>query len=106
MGQSGRRCVAAEENSKIQTGGFAMMRIACIFVFATVAYCVGAPGAAAAAKGTCTSIQAQCAMQAGGHCNTRTGVWCVGAGHWGNMVCGGSHLGYQACMDRALTTQK
>jgi hypothetical protein len=45
-------------------------------------------------------------MQAGGHCNTRTGVWCVGGSHWGNMVCGGSHLGYQACMDRALATQK
>jgi hypothetical protein len=83
-----------------------MMRMACIFVLATAAYCVGAPGAAAAATGTCTSIQAQCAVEAGGHCNTRTGVWCVGGSHWGNMVCGGSHLGYQACMDRALATRK
>jgi hypothetical protein len=51
-------------------------------------------------------MQAQCAMQAGGHCNTRTGVWCVGGSHWGNMECGGSHLGYQACMDRALAAHK
>jgi hypothetical protein len=83
-----------------------MMRMACIFVFAIVACCVGAAGAAAAATGTCTSIQAQCAVQAGGRCNTRTGVWCVGGGHWGNMQCGGTHLGYQACIDRALAAKK
>ena len=73
-----------------------MMRIAFVFGFAIVAYCVGAPTVAAA---DCTSVQAQCAVEAGGRCDAQTGHWCYGHSRSGES-CGGSPAAYRTCMAR------
>ena len=73
-----------------------MMRIAFVFGFAIVAFCVGAPAVAAA---DCTSVQAQCAVEAGGRCDAQTGHWCYGHSRSGES-CGGSPAAYRTCMAR------
>jgi hypothetical protein len=71
-----------------------MMRIAFVFVFVIVAYCVGAPAIAAA---DCNSVQAQCAVKAGGRCDAQTGHWCYGHSRTGEQ-CGGSPAAFRSCM--------
>jgi hypothetical protein len=73
-----------------------MMRIAFVFILAIVAYCVGAPAIAAA---DCTSVQAHCAVEAGGRCDAQTGHWCYGQSRSGE-ACGGSPSAYRTCMAR------
>jgi hypothetical protein len=71
-----------------------MTRIAFVFGFAIVAYCIGAPAVAAA---DCNSVQAQCAVKAGGRCDAQTGHWCYGHSRSGES-CGGSPAAFRSCM--------
>jgi hypothetical protein len=75
-------------------------------IVVTTAYYLGAPDAAMAAEGKCTSIQAQCAVEMGGTCDPKTGHWCYGfyRGH----QCGGTNIGgaYDACISRKLAGRK
>ncbi len=58
-------------------------------------------GSTTAANGDrCGGAQARCAIEVGGHCNPRTGFWCVGPGHIGNSYCGGNNIAWLACLDR------
>ena len=75
-----------------------MMPIAFVFGFAIVAFCVGAPAVAAA---DCTSVQAQCAVEAGRRCDAQTGHWCYGRSRTGE-ACGGSPAAFRTCMARTV----
>ena len=72
-------------------------------ILVTTAYYLSAPGAAVAAEGKCTSIQAQCAMELGGTCDAKTGSWCYG--HVYARNCGGGPTAtaqFTACLSRKL----
>jgi hypothetical protein len=80
--------------------------------FATIvlvisAYFLGAPGAAMAAEGKCTSIQAQCALEIGGSCDPKTGHWCYGP-FQGRNCDGSPHAGgaFNDCVSRKLAGRK
>jgi hypothetical protein len=62
--------------------------------------------AVAATTRKCTSVQARCAMEVGGHCDLKTGYWCVGGGQRGNNYCGGNHTAWFACLDRVRGVQR
>jgi hypothetical protein len=47
----------------------------------------------------CTSIEARCAVEAGGKCDGKTGHWCWGISREGEH-CGGSGRAFLACMAR------
>jgi hypothetical protein len=46
----------------------------------------------------CASIQAKCAVEAGGKCDPKTGHWCYGV--FKGQDCGGSGAAFQACLAR------
>jgi hypothetical protein len=75
-------------------------------IVATTAYYLGAPDAAMAAEGKCTSIQAQCAVEIGGTCDPKTGRWRYGFVY--NRNYGGTHIGgaFDACVSRKLAGRK
>ena len=75
-------------------------------VLVITAYSLGAPGAAAAAEGKCTSIQAQCALEIGGTCDPKTGRWRYGFVYGRSY--GGSNIGgaFDACISRKLAGHK
>ncbi len=52
--------------------------------------------AALAAK--CQSVQAKCALAAGGKCDRKTGHWCYG--NFKGENCGGSPAAFRTCMAR------
>jgi hypothetical protein len=54
---------------------------------------------AATAAGKCTSIQARCAIEAGGTCNPATGRWRYGYGTTGQSSIS---LAFDACLTREL----
>jgi hypothetical protein len=72
-----------------------MQRTSFNLLLAAVVCCLVVP-AAAPAKEACTSIQALCAIEAGGKCDTQTGHWCVG--HYKGQECGGSGPAFRACL--------
>ena len=57
-----------------------------------------------AADGKCTSIQARCAVEAGGECNPKTGWWAIG--YWAGRYRGGTILAYDTCISRELARRK
>jgi len=67
-----------------------------------------APGPAATLSdpGKCTSVQAQCAIEMGGSCDSRTGHWCYG--QFPNRDCGGTNRGgaFDQCVSRKLGERK
>jgi hypothetical protein len=67
-----------------------------LVVTATAAFYAAAPGSSLAA--TCTTVQARCAIEAGGKCDPQTGRWCYGINNGEN--CGGTPSTFQACMAR------
>ncbi len=54
-------------------------------------------GTPSLAMADCNSIQAQCAVKAGGRCDAQTGHWCYGRSRTGEN-CGGSPAAYRSCM--------
>ena len=56
---------------------------------------------AAASGGRCRSIQALCALEIGGCCNSATGKW-----EYGRNGCGGSVMAHNTCISRKLAGQK
>jgi hypothetical protein len=75
-------------------------------ILVTTAFYLGVPGAAMAAEGKCTSIQAQCAVEMGGTCDPKTGHWCYGL--WRGQQCGGTNNGgaFDTCVSRKLAGRK
>jgi hypothetical protein len=75
-------------------------------IVATTAYYLGAPDAAMAAEGKCTSIQAQCAVKIGGTSDPKTGRWRYGFVY--NRNYGGTNIGgaFDACVSRKLAGRK
>jgi hypothetical protein len=69
-------------------------------VLAVIAIC-WLPGTriASADNSGCTSVQARCAVEAGGKCDIKTGHWCYGRSHSGEW-CGGSPAAYHTCLSR------
>jgi hypothetical protein len=55
--------------------------------------------AAVADNSQCTSIEAKCAVAAGGKCDRQTGHWCWGISRSGEH-CGGSGRAFRVCMAR------
>jgi hypothetical protein len=78
-----------------------MRRLFFILLIATACYCVGMPAIAA----TCTSLQAQCAVKAGGKCDPQTGHWCYGRSREGEW-CGGSVAAFRTCMARLAAASR
>jgi hypothetical protein len=68
-----------------------MRRTAFTLLIAVAVYWVGTP-----AMADCTSVAAQCAVQAGGQCDQATGRWCYGVS--GGRNCGGSPAAFRSCM--------
>jgi hypothetical protein len=75
-----------------------MQRTSFILLLAVIVYCVGAPGAAAAAEEKCTSVQAKCAVEIGGICDTSTGHWAYG--RFQSHLYGGNTAMFNACLER------
>jgi hypothetical protein len=74
-------------------------------VLVIMACYLGAPDAAMAAEGKCTSVSAQCAVEIGGQCDPKTGHWCYGRYQGHN--CGGSNIAaFDACVSRKLGQHK
>jgi hypothetical protein len=73
-----------------------------LLAFINAFYLLGA-GTAIAAAGECQSVQARCAIEVGGLCNPKTGRWCVGL--YQHRACGGTMIGWLACLDRVRTTR-
>jgi uncharacterized membrane protein len=63
-------------------------------------------GAANAAEGKCTSLQARCALEIGGECDPKTGRWVYG--YWQGINHGGSNRGgaFDVCISRGLAKRK
>jgi len=76
-----------------------MPRTSFILALAIASYCLGAPTIAVADNSHCTSVEAQCALEAGGKCDPQTGHWCYGRSHSGEQ-CGGSPAAFRACLVR------
>jgi hypothetical protein len=69
------------------------------FVIAvTAVFCLSALAIKPAIAANCASIQAKCAVEAGGKCDTQTGHWCYGVYKGEN--CGGSDAAFQARLAR------
>jgi hypothetical protein len=64
--------------------------------------------ATANAAAKCTSIQAQCAVEIGGHCDPVTGRWEYGRGLLGRGTSGGTNTrgAFDACISRKLGQRK
>jgi hypothetical protein len=60
------------------------------------ACCLSAPATATAAGGKCESVEARCAVAAGGLCNSDTGHWCYG--FYEGRNCGGTSAAFRTCM--------
>jgi hypothetical protein len=67
-------------------------------VVMTAAICLGTSRTSLAA-GKCQSVEAKCAVEAGGKCDTQTGHWCYGVSREGEY-CGGTQ-GFSSCLARA-----
>ena len=87
--------IPAEVDLKSDRGDATMIRAVCISVFA-IALCSFAASAlvAPALAAHCVSIEARCAIEAGGHCDVQKSHWCVGS------KCGGDHAAFEACLER------
>ncbi len=72
------------------------MRSLFLAVAAIAAVSLGSVDVASAAK--CQSIQAKCAIEAGGKCDPQTGRWCYG--FYRSENCGGRYSAFIACLDR------
>ena len=55
-------------------------------------------GMSTMAAADCKSVQAQCAVEAGGRCDAQTGHWCYG--NYRGEQCGGTGSAFRACMTR------
>jgi len=73
-----------------------VIRILIFLVFVTASYWFNAPAPADQAK--CTSLQARCAVQAGGTCDPQTGHWCYG--RYQGKECGGTGAAFRECLVR------
>jgi hypothetical protein len=83
-----------------------IFREAIVILGAAAAVAVTVVTASAAAK--CTSIQAQCAVEIGGHCDPVTGRWEYGRGSLGRGTSGGTNSrgAFDACISRKLGQRK
>jgi hypothetical protein len=74
-----------------------------LLAFISALYLLGA-GTAIAAADRCQNEKARCAVEVGGLCNPRTGFWCIG--NSGTRHCGGTMIGFLACLDRVRGSSK
>jgi hypothetical protein len=71
--------------------------VRCKFILALIGACyLSAAGTAIAAGAECQSVEAKCAVAAGGLCNSDTGHWCYG--FYEGRNCGGTGSAFRACM--------
>ena len=71
------------------------MRRRLVILLIAASCCFGMSTVAAA---DCKSVQARCAVEAGGRCDQQTGHWCYG--NYRGENCGGTGSAFRACMKR------